>query len=342
MLKKTALSLLITAASLSADMTLAPSRLEVKDGYNMYLEGQFLWWLSKTENLYFCQDGAQNQSGYTGFNGTLKQFNTQFTPGLKFTFGGLMAYDHWDIHFTYTYFTQSSTANTGENSLYLGNTFGLSSLTNQIKAKYSLSLNMFDAVMTRPSWMGERFGFAPFFGARGTWLDQNFKTKVALTSTTPYDKLGKNRSQSDFNGAGLIAGFGLRYELKGGWCFEGNFLGSGIYGKFVNYFNGYLKDNNGRPFSSQDQTLFSRQVKQSMLTSLEYKLGIAYNKFIKQGRYHLGGGLAWEEVIFLNGNQLPLWSTALNTGSSNQGLALSNPSNLLTLQGISFRFVFGF
>jgi hypothetical protein len=271
----------------------------------------------------------------------LKKLDTEFAPGGRLTFGGLMAYDHWDIHFTWTYFTQNASAKSTHPSYYIGNTYGYSPLANSMKAKYSMTLNMIDVIMTRPSWMGERFSIAPYVGARGTWLDQVFKTEAYELNQLLGSFDVKNRSRSDFRGAGLLAGFNLRYELKGGWSIEGNFLTSGVYGKFVNYFSSYRKDSNDEPFTQADRQIFMPDHKQSMLCDVEFKLGFAYNKFVSQGRYHLGGGIAWEEVIFLNGNRLPLWATPVYN-NQNPGMAMTNPSNLLTLQGLTVRFVFGF
>lgn len=345
MLKKVGLSFLLAQSYLLATTTLAPSRLEVKDGVNMYIEGQFLWWLSKNDNLYFCQQGPLNSPFVPTptFKGQQSQLDTSFTPGGRLTFGGLMAYDYWDLHFTWTYFTQKSHSNNMNQSYYIGNSFGYASLADYVKAKYNITLNMLDAIMTRPSWMGERFSLAPYFGARGTWLDQVFKTKAGISSTnnTTFDRDVYNRSRSDFRGAGLLAGFQIRYELKGGWCIEGNFLGSGVYGNFVNYFSGYIKPRSDASFTQADRLIFVQDSRQSMLVDFEYRLGIAYNKFLNQGRYHLGGGISWEEVIFLNGNRLPIYANTLGNGIE-AGLVNSNPSNLLTLQGITVRFVFGF
>lgn len=334
MFKKALICLATLQGAVFADATLAPSRLEVKDGYNMYLEGQFLWWLTKIDTVPFAQEGALSND-MSSFNGHYKRLNTEFAPGGRLTFGGLMAYDHWDIHFTWTYFTQNASSRVNSTSYYLGNNFSLPNTTNYIRAKYNISLNMLDAIMTRPSWLGERLAISPYLGVRGTWLDQVFKTKANLTQTNNDVFNIYNRSRSDFRGAGLLAGFSLRYELKSGWCIEGNFLTSGIYGKFVNYYSGYIKPNSNTSFSSSDRQAFSRDPDQSMLFDVELKLGIGYNRFLSQGRYLLGGGLAWEEVIFLNGNRLPIWATPGN-------LTQSNPSSLLTLQGITFRFMFGF
>jgi hypothetical protein len=211
-----------------------------------------------------------------------------------------------------------------------------------VKAKYYFDLNMIDGIMTRPSWMGERLAISPYIGIRGTWLDQVFKTKAGLAnySNTKYDIY--NRAKSDFRGAGLLAGFGLRYELKSGWCIEGNFLTSGIYGKFVNYFSGYIKEaSSTSSFNATNRDYFSRDPHQSMLFDVEYKLGIGYNRFISNGRYHLGGGVAWEEIFFLNGNRLPIWNSSITNGNG-PTLSLANPSTLLNMQGITVRFVFGF
>lgn len=344
MFKKVLICYATLQSALYADATLAPSRLEVKDGYNMYLEGQFLWWLTKIDTAPIAQEGAINSIYNNCFQGHYKRLNTQFAPGGRLTFGGLMAYDHWDIHFTWTYFTQNASSSENNASYYLGNTFGFSNLTNYIRANYNISLNMLDAIMTRPSWLGERLAISPYLGVRGTWLDQVFKTKANLNPLlNPTQTFNiYNRSRSDFRGAGLLAGFSLRYELKSGWCIEGNLLTSGIYGKFVNYYSGYVKQASDSSFSSSDRMAFSRDPDQSMLYDVEFKLGIGYNRFLSQGRYLLGGGIAWEEVIFLNGNRLPIWNTPVNNQGTAYSLTQANPSSLLTLQGITFRFMFGF
>jgi len=332
-MKKTLLTSLLLSVSLWADSTLAPSRLEVKDGYNMYLEGQFLWWILQTDTLPICQDGAIAPSTFKGNN---KRMHTDFKPGWRATFGGLMAYDHWDIHFTWTHFNQRSRASTENSSWYLGNSLGNPSLASYVRSHYSLDLNMIDAIMTRPSWMGERLAISPFFGARGTWLDQHFATRAGLTPVAGGGSIVeiKNHAKSDFRGAGLLAGFNLRYELKGGWSIEGNFLTSGVYGKFVNYFDA------SQAGIQQD---FSKDPHQSLLFDIEYKLGFAYNRFIYKGRYHLGGGIGWEQLCFINGNRLPIWSNGIIDPSGNlTGLAQTNPSTLLSVQGITLRLDFGF
>lgn len=354
MLKNILISYAIAQSCLFADSVLPPSRLEVKDGYNMYLEGQFLWWVSKVDNLNFCQDGPQTSPLAPGvsYNGHLKELNTGFTPGGRLTFGGLLPYDNWDLHFTWTYFTQDSSAKSTNPCYYIGNNFGVfSSIASYAKGKYSMTLNMLDAIMTRPSWMGERFSISPYIGARGTWLDQKFTTYAGLNyDAAPGLELGngnsydiKNRARSDFRGAGLLAGFGLRYELKGGWCIEGNFLTSGIYGQFTNYFSGYYKPaSNDTSFNDSNRYVFTRDPLQSMLLDLELKLGFGYNRFVDQGRYLLSGGIAWEEVIFFNGNRLPIYTSNLTNEVPYSGPIASNPSNIMTLQGLTVRFMFGF
>ena len=344
MLKKVLISCAIAQGCLFADSTLAPSRLEVKDGYNMYLEGQFLWWISKIDQTPIAQEGVTSSPVFSNtFNGHYKRLNSKFAPGGRLTFGGLMAYDHWDIHFTWTYFTQNASSEVNNLSYYLGNTFGFKNFSSNIKARYNISLNMLDAVMTRPSWMGERFAISPYFGIRGTWLDQVFKTKAGLLNDANQPTFDVyNRSRSDFRGAGLLAGFALRYELKSGWCIEGNLLTSGIYGKFVNYYSGHIKQSDTGSFSKSNRQAFSRDPDQSMLYDVEFKLGIGYNRFLSQGRYLLGGGLAWEEVIFLNGNRLPICTTPTLPIGSGTGITTTPSSSLLTIQGITFRFMFGF
>ena len=80
------------------------SRFQVDNGWNLFLNTEFLWWVAKEDGLYYAQSGYTEAltstvppDGTINFNGHLQRVTPDWSPGFRIGLGGNMAYDEWDI-----------------------------------------------------------------------------------------------------------------------------------------------------------------------------------------------------------------------------------------------------
>jgi len=216
----------------AAGLVNPPSRFEVDNGWNFFLNTEFLWWVAKEDGLYFAQSGFTNEEtiavppdGTYNFKGRLQKVHPHWRPGFRIGFGGNMSYDEWDIFLNWTWFQSHAGEKKKGHLLALwaypdvdepGNS---GRYARKARGDWSLHYNVLDLEMGRAFWVGKYFSLRPFFGARGAWVDQAFKIKYDLRTSPETDV--RLKAKSDFEGGGVRAGFDARFTLLSGWSFYG-------------------------------------------------------------------------------------------------------------------------
>lgn len=314
------------------------SRFQVDNGWNLFLNTEFLWWVAKEDGLYYAQGGSSNSltdtvppDGTINFDGHLQKVKPAWTPGFRIGFGGNMEYDEWDLFLNWTWF--SSAARDSSKGLLL-TLWGHPDIDQPgsnangalfARGKWNLHLNLLDLEMGRSFWVGKHLSLRPFFGARGAWIDQDFKIRYQYT-TTPITK-GRLKMDSDFEGGGVRGGVDARFAVLNGWSFYGLAAASMLYG----FFNCDFRE-----------TWVSRKIAgtrdgfHQAVSSLQMALGVRWDTYVHRDRYHFGLYAGWEQNIWYGINKMNHYFNRLSEGN------LQQLNGDLSLQGGTFGVRFDF
>ncbi|MBS0620065.1 MAG: hypothetical protein JSS61_01215 [Verrucomicrobia bacterium] len=314
------------------------SRYQVTDGWNLFLDVEFLWWVAKEDDLFFAQSGytggptsSNPPDGTIDFNGHLQKVKPHWGPGARIGFGGNMEYDEWDIYLNWTWFETTARrtkhAKTDSELLVLWGHPDIAAATGATKAggKWSMDLNVLDLELGRAFWVGRYFSIRPFIGARGAWIDQSFRVKYDL-ATSP-EMFQHSKAHSDFEGGGIRAGADLRLALFGGWSFYGLASGSMLYG----HFDCDYRCKAGGVSIGRTTDGFHQPA-----TSAQLALGVRWDVYLHKDRYHFGLFAGWEQNMWFGMNKMNRYFGQLQNG------LLQQMNSDLSLQGGTFGVRFDF
>ena len=177
------------------------SRYQVDNGWNLFLNTEFLWWVAKEDGLYYVQSGYTGAQATTpvSFDGYLHKVKPHFRPGFRIGLRGDMAYDDWDIFLNWTWFQSHARDHAQGLLLTLWGhpqvAAGIGSTQGAVfaHALWDLHFNVLDLEMGRSFWVGKHLSLRPFLGIRGAWIDQHLDIHYDYT-TTPIME-GKNESR---------------------------------------------------------------------------------------------------------------------------------------------------
>ncbi|MBS0603603.1 MAG: hypothetical protein JSS60_01050 [Verrucomicrobia bacterium] len=292
------------------------SRYQVDNGWNLFLNTEFLWWVAKEDGLYYAQ------SDYTGalpgaapsakvFDGHLHKVKPHFRPGFRIGFGGNMAYDEWDIMLNWTWFQSHARDKTRGLLLTLwGNPTAnaVGQLTNgadSAHAKWDLHFNVLDLEMGRSFWVGRHFSLRPFLGLRGAWIDQHLNIHYDYITGSE----GRIRAESDFEGGGIRAGLDMRFALLGGWSFYGIASASMLYGFYDCDFHEHFESS---------EVAESRDGFHNAASTAQLALGVRWDTYVHKDRYHFGLYAGWEQNIWFGINKMNHFFHNLSEGNLEQ------------------------
>ncbi len=312
------------------------SRFQVENGWNLFLNTEFLWWVAKEDGLYYAQSGftpapadVLTPDKGVSFKGHLQKVKPHFRPGFRIGLGGNMSYDEWDIFLYWTWFKSHARGHAHGSLLTLwahpqvaGN--GTTSASSA-KAKLSLHYNLIDLEMGRSLWAGKHFSMRPFIGIRGAWIDQHFDIHYDYTTTPETD--GRIRAESDFEGVGARAGLDMRFALHGGWSFYSIASASMLYGFYDCDFSEHWEST---------KVAVARDGFHNAATTAQLALGVRWDTYVHKDRYHFGLYAMWEQNIWFGLNKMNHYFHNLNDGS------LEQMNGDLTLSGGTFGVRFDF
>lgn len=312
------------------------SRFQVENGWNMFFDIEFLWWVAKEDGLFYAQSGFTNQltdatppDGTIDFNGHLERVTPDWSPGFRLGYGGNMSYDEWDIFVNWTWFKSHAkdSSETSKRGMLLTlwghpdvNSPGQSA-NGALYAKgiWDMTINVLDLEMGRSFWVGRHLSLRPFIGARGAWIGQDFRIRYHFT-TTPITR-ARLKAESDFQGGGVRAGFDMRFALFSGWSFYSLASASMLYGHFDCDF--HEKWQSIRIATTRDG--FHQAASTAQLA-----LGVRWDSYFHHDRYHLGLYAGWEQNIWFGVNKMNHWFNQFHDGN------LEQMNGNLMLQGGTF------
>ncbi len=305
-----------------------PSNFQVEGGINLFLFGEYLYWIAGEDSLYYAHTGRGSgttvvpPNGEINFKGRLKKVKPEWDSGLRLGIGFNFPKEGYDAAFYWTWFStdRSNSVSNPEGTLFsiwahpdntatVADTFA--------KGSWNLNFNLLDLEWGRSSWFGGYFSLRPFFGVRELWLRQDLKNRYDY-DTTPIT-FGKLGAKSDFSGGGLRAGADARFAIPYGFSIYGIASGSLLYGRFNADFR--LKENS---FTiAQAKNHFWRGI-----SSLQLALGLGWDTHFFRDRLHIQFHIGWEQNEWFSVNQMSHYMQEVGSG-----VFFQENSNL-SLQGL--------
>lgn len=222
--------------------------------------------------------------------------------------------DGWGIGLAWTRFTTSSdtleTNNIDDNQtlISLFGEFFLSATASvlDLKAHWSLDLDIVDATLGREYWVGPKLSFRPLIGLRYGSIEQEYD--VANRGRTPNTQLILQRNYFsennwDFRGFGILAGMASNWHFGCGYGLYGNLGISSLYGRFHYKQNGFQKSSTS-PFDKVKRNEVTDSIRVSRAI-LDLGLGVEWFGLFCDCSYGLGVRLGWEQHLFFHQN--PMW-----------------------------------
>lgn len=256
-------------------------------------------------------------------------------PGLKINLGYYLPHDDWNIKTTYTYYHGEMTSNKkhvnvhiypGENGVIANNfyPFYLNSETmptprfEHAAGCLHIFFNTFDLELGRNFWVGKKFSFRPFGGAKGAWIHQKYKVfyEDGNVIVGEFDNLRLQSSASFFTnksvGVGPRLGFDATCYMK--WGIE--LFASGSFNYLPTQFKIKRRqvDEVFNFSSSSDEThkLFLSEHKTLFLPNIGLQLGFGYGGCFCHS--YLGFFLSYEMQYFWAQNQIRRFISGANEG----------------------------
>lgn len=282
-----------------------PSNFQVENGWNLFLAGDYLYWMASADGLYFAQTGASEEGGIVAFDGTIKRIDPEWASGVRASVGITFPKQGYDLLLTWTYFSLNShtSAHSEESTLLpLWATADFPTFAaSYASGKWNLNLNLLDLEWGRSSWFGGHFSLRPFFGLRGASIHQTFDSNFDLASTLT----SHIHSKSDVEGGGLRAGCDLRCALPHGFAIYGLASGSLLYAEI----------NNGlRVLEKRFCFARTKDHNHTGISSLQLGLGLGWDTHFAKERLHIQWHLGWEQNIWYGANQMNHFMNQISSG----------------------------
>jgi len=304
----------------------------VKNGVNVFVTADFIYWKAQQEGLDFAASGVYNDpfggSPYTNVGkGEDKQPDFTFQPGFKVGVGLDFAHDGWDLYANYTWLNPAShteTINQPSDS-YLwngqwGHTF-VPALTDSLasaSASWKLNFNVIDLELGRNFFISKFLTLRPFIGLKGAWLKQDYDITNAprVASTAAYLSANYNMKE-EFQGIGIRGGVSPVWHFLQNWGVYGDLACSIMWNHVSSDRRDVLNQTSGPLTVLNYEKNFH-----TVLPVLEMGIGLSYMGWFSNETYMLEVKAGWEEQVWFSMNQF-LNPTATPSGNmTTQGFTL--------------------
>lgn len=294
-----------------------PSNYQVEKGIDLFVYGDYLYWIAQEDGLVFAQTGKGKDG--TSFKGNLEKIDPSWENAYRVALGLNFPKEGYDLIGLWTHLSTTSSQSSNGNLFPLWGHPDASATSSATFAKghWNLNLNILDLEWGRSSWFGGHFSLRPFFGVRWLKLDQTLKNTY-LYESSPVTS-GHLLSFSDFNGGGIRAGAESRYNIPYGFSFWGLISGTLLYGNYNTHLS--IKEDSLKIANAKDSTL-------NPLSTLQLGIGVGWDSHFCKDRFHIELHLGWEQNLLFNANRMNHYMGALS-----KGLYFKEKGNL-TLQGL--------
>lgn len=327
----------------SSDFYNSPARVQPCGGWNWLLRGAFLYWKASEEGLSPGWSYSTKEHEILQIeNNPIKQ-HSNYNSGFKVGIGFQSSEDKWEINFKYLRFknTNSSSKDISENyssSSYLKTSWINQDLPISIgledkyffeKGKWDLNYNVFDCLITRPSFQAKKLILTPVVGVRAGWADQKYLFEGKIDSNDVFDNIltFESRNSSTSWLVGPCLGASHEWILKYGLSLFSDCLLTIFYQKFKNTLDEFaLKNSN----SKMGNSVSSKNNISLLNPDIEFSFGLEYGKYFYHSEWHLNLSLGYDFIYLWNQNTMSFFAA-----SSNDLLVTSKIGNLM-LHGLNF------
>ncbi len=307
-------------------------RPEVSNGVNLYLTGDYLYWIAQETGLnYAFKTGFLPLSFTPQGEGEDHYPQFSFDPGFRIGLGWNWPHDGWDLCAQWTRFHTAASDHTETTSTKVV----LPAFANpeaavfpfaKAHAHIRIQLNQIDTDLGREFYVSKWLTLKPTLGIRTLWIDQRYTATyegAITTNASPYNQM---IFINDSFGVGLKAGLSTQWEL--GWGFS--FFGIGdfalVYDRFEVERQSTFITAGPSPAtvtsSAKDDFYIGRCV-------ADLSLGLRWDYLLAHDRIHVALQAGWEEHLFFGQNQMyylePFQGIrdTFNKDLTTQGLGLS-------------------
>ena len=282
----------------------------VKGGADVFITGEFLWWKGIQEGLRYATSGVLVQPNTTlTSSGKAHCVHYPWEPGFRVGIGFYPKHDGWDLYGRYTWYHSHSTdrAQSADGNMVPIRVaiFGITNTSvngvTTARSHWDLHYNIVDLELGRNFFLSQFLATRLFFGLRGTWTDQEWKTRYTsnqITFGTGNPLPGIITIHQDQETWGV----GIRMGLNGTWTFFKGFSivsDASFSGVWIDY------DVKRQDQISQDSggSAITTRIKSdpdTIIANIELMLGLRGEWWFQQERYHLAAQLGWEAQVWIN------------------------------------------
>lgn len=311
-------------------------RPQVRDGANLFVYGDFIYWNAHENGLQVAVENEDSQ--FTLSDSEVITLHGKWNVGFRVGAGYNTDHDGWDLRLTWLRFTDngSKRAHVGsDDAIYPDRVhptefYRFGDVASKMRSKWHMRLDQIDLELGREFFVSKWLTLRPHIGLRTDWIRQsleaNYKNFV-LTTTFP------NRIETEVKdrwwGIGLAGGLDTQWGLGRGWSIFGNLSTAIIYG-----FHHMKDETEEKPGSvkfvdMKDRYRISHPI-------LDLQTGLRWDNMFSDDRFHLGLQIGWEHHIYFSQNQLPVFVDDVS-----EGTIIGNQGDL-TFQGWTFSARFDF
>ncbi len=316
-------------------------RPQVKDGCDLFVTADFLYWKAVEDNLIYV---LENEHGVSFANDSdVRDPHGDWNCGFRIGVGYNTPHDGWDL---YANWTRIHNHGHGEEHADEGGTLfptWLNAYTNsssnptctKAKADWKLRVNLIDLELGREFFTSKWLTLRPFMGLRSGWIHQKLDIDYDNATYVVVQSMQGDVDidlKNNFWGLGPRGGLNTQWGLGGGWSIYGDMAVSALFGHFK-----FDEDQDFKNLLNvKKEQLDAERHKQSGKFILDLALGLRWDHMFDDDRFHLGVQAGYEVHWLPGQNQLFRFVDDTAQGSISTGYGD------LTLQGwtLSARFDF--
>lgn len=315
------------------------------DGDYLFTISSF-YWNAHEDGLGFAieNNSFSNQEANALVHASIINPHFKWDVGWKLGFGYTSARDGWDFGLLWTSYDGKARANPEADPedfdvllpllsdfVPLKNDIAPILEANKINARWKLELNMVDAEVGREFWNSKYLILRPHAGLRFLFVDQEYKLRhrgqswgASVNNGPLNDFISMNNY---FHGVGVRAGMDTEWLFSSGWSVLANASYGIIYGRFK-----VGQREHVRVATSADERtkiLGTEENFHATKATTDIALGVQYSTMLNDCKYLFTIGLAWENHLFFNQNQL--WKVSrIDTATGTGSLPNNNGENLFS------------
>ncbi|HSX25893.1 MAG TPA: Lpg1974 family pore-forming outer membrane protein [Chlamydiales bacterium] len=322
-----------------------------------FVDASFTYWYAGEEGLAIASNGVLSSGTEFFAKHTQTLFQSfDYKPGFKVG-AGIVGYHDWMIHAEYTWFRGQNTTHSGAPLSAAVSTAGIATTTassgtavwvvndwflqgtptqalagSAVSSTWRLSMDLIDAVASRPYYQGCRFIVAPFGGLRAAFIRQsmtvNLTESTGLFSGAIPSQPIQSRNHSNSWAIGPRVGCDSRWLLPMGFRLEGDFAASLLYTRYTSV--KHSEDIASTTFNPGPYTA-SYSGYSCLRPEIDLGLGFGWGKYLYNQDYHIDFSADYDFMFFWSQNMMRrlLDDTLTGTGPNSSDLYLHG----LTLTG---------